>query len=137
MTSTRATKKQAEAIKLRMRQIRTELPYEVDTAREQVKQLSDWRFYVRRHPLPFMSAAAVAAYLLVPKKSAPPKVVVERQTAGVSEPAKKGLVGGVLAAVGTLAMKQGASFAAHQLSNLLLTKHKKSADSVRQESSNA
>ncbi len=119
MTQTLATKKQAEAIKQRMAEIRTELPYSADQARARVQQLTDWKYHMSRHPLPMLAVAAAIGYVLIPSKSAPSQIVVHRSGNEPVAPAKKGLVGGVFAALATLAMKQAASLAVSHVSTLL------------------
>ncbi|WP_436715317.1 hypothetical protein U8335_22490 [Roseiconus lacunae] len=122
MTTTLATEKQAEAIKQRMREIRTNLPYEVDQARDQVKELSDWKYHFRRHPAAMLGAAVAIGFLLVPSPSTPKQVVVERaprRRDSEAEPAKKGLVGGLVGAVATIALRQVASMAANQITSMI------------------
>ncbi|MCC9642031.1 hypothetical protein LOC71_07070 [Rhodopirellula sp. JC740] len=123
MATTLATEKQAAAIKQRMAEIRTELPYEVDDARVRVKQLTDWKYHMKRHPLPLLAGAAILGYLVVPHKRTPERIII-RETPSQSgqstpEPAKKGLVAGIAGTVMTLALRQAGSVAANQLSRLL------------------
>ncbi len=121
MANTLATEKQASAIKQRMAEIRTELPYSADEARQRVRQLADWKYHLAKHPLPVLAAASVVGYLLVPSRRTPERVVIERPVAQPQhrEPAKKGLVGGVLGAIATIALKQAASVASTQVTGLL------------------
>ncbi|OYP28889.1 hypothetical protein [Rhodopirellula sp. MGV] len=123
MATTLATDKQAQAIKQRMQQIRTNLPYEVDQARDQVKELSDWKYHFRRHPAALLSAAAVVGYLLVPSKSPSPKhFVIERRVPTDREsiePTKKSLIGGLVGVVATIAVRQAVSIAAGHVSSVL------------------
>ena len=123
MAATSATEKQADAIKHRMQEIRTCLPYEVDDARQRVKQLTDWKHHYRKHPAALMAAAFVVGYLVVPHRKRPNEVVVYRDPkpsqSGGGKAAEKGLLGGVLGAVTTIAVRQGVSLAASKLSDLL------------------
>lgn len=121
MSTTLATEKQAEAIKQRMVEIRTELPYNADDARVRVKQLADWKYHVSKHPLPILAATAVVGYLLVPAKKTPERIVVERhsQQQVPTAPAKRGMVGGIIGMVATIAMKQASGYAAKELTNFL------------------
>ncbi len=125
MATTFATEKQAEAIKQKMAEIRTELPYEVDEARARVRQLSDWKYHVARRPLPILAAAAVLGYLAVPAKRTPERIVISGDSIGGGArdrspaPAKRGLVGGIAGALATMAIRQGTSLAADQLSRFL------------------
>ncbi|KAA5542633.1 hypothetical protein FYK55_13950 [Roseiconus nitratireducens] len=125
MVSTLATEKQAAAIKQRMQEIRTDLPYRVDYARdevnERVKRLTDWKYHMKQHPLPIVAGAVVLGYLLVPEKASPQKVVVHRESGDgiASEPAKKGLLSGIVGAIATIAMKQATTMAAGYVSDML------------------
>lgn len=129
MATTLATKKQSEAIRKRMAEIRSDLPYDVDLARDRVKQLADWRYHISRRPVPILIAAAVAGYLIVPAKPQPKTIVMQsslgdRGRRGLrdsefAQPAKRGMVGGIAAAVGTMLLKQAAMLAANQVSGLL------------------
>lgn len=49
-----------------MAEIRTGLPDGMDEVREEVSNLTDWKFYVRKYPLIVLPAVAVAAYMVVP-----------------------------------------------------------------------
>ncbi|MCS7465495.1 hypothetical protein NZK35_02280 [Stieleria sp. ICT_E10.1] len=129
MATTLATEKQAGAIKQRMAEIRTELPYDVDDARMRVRELTDWKYHMARHPLPLLAVAAGVGFLLVPSKSKPvPEPIVIRQDAhgnatqecGVQPaPARRGFVGGLLSAVTSVAIKQLSTIATNQISQLL------------------
>ncbi|TWT68944.1 hypothetical protein [Crateriforma conspicua] len=129
MTKTLANEKQAEAIKRRMREIRTELPYDVDNARHQVQQLTDWRYYVRRFPVLTLATTAAVAYALVPRrKDASPSGTHHVATArNHHEPSsqspnvpKKSILGGMAGAVGAIAMRQATRFAASKLESAFL-----------------
>ena len=121
MATTLATRKQSEAIRQRMQLIRTEMPSDADSARARVKELTDWKYHVRNHPLPVLAAAAVVGYLLVPSKSNP-SVIVRSESQGEHPepaPAKKGMLGGLLGSLATLAIKQGITLATRQMSTEL------------------
>lgn len=141
MTQTYATQKQAEAIKQRMAEIRTALPYRADAARAQASQLkakatqlTDWKYHLSRHPLPILAAVVVAGYVIVPHKphvhaagqtgspsngSTSLGCSTESSTNGYHPPAKRGLLGGIVGAVATIALKQVSTLATHQISQLL------------------
>ncbi|MDV6033858.1 MAG: hypothetical protein F9B45_27960 [Phycisphaera sp. RhM] len=129
MATTLATKKQANAIKQRMAEIRTELPYDVDDARMRVRELTDWKYHMARHPLPLLAVAAGVGYLLVPSKSKPsPEPIIIRQDSrgnttkecgAAPAPAKRGFIGGIMGAVTSLALKQLTTVASNQISQLL------------------
>ncbi|GAA5505841.1 hypothetical protein [Novipirellula caenicola] len=125
MATTLATEKQSEAIRTRMREIRTDLPYDVDDARQRVKQLSDWRYHMSRRPLPILAAAMVFGYWLVPAKHKQRDTVVVHHEAAAqpSTPAKRGMLGGIAGAVATLLLRQATTVAANHFSKAISSKY--------------
>lgn len=122
MASTLATKKQSAAIKQRMAEIRTELPYQVDDARDRVRQLTDWKYHMSRHPLPILAGAVAIGFLVVPTKHAPERVIIRESVGGrepAPAPAKKGLLAGVAGTVMTLVVRQAGTVAAQQVNRIL------------------
>ncbi len=123
MTKTLATRKQSEAIRARMQQIRCDLPYDVDRARQQVRQLTDWKYQFRKHPIAIMTTVAIAGYLLVPQSRKQQEVII-RNSDGKSttetKAAKRGLLGGLVAAAATMALKSGTSMLTQRLSQSLM-----------------
>lgn len=121
MASTSATRRQSEAIRATMREIRSELPYDVDDARERLKQLSDWRYHLSRRPYAVLGAAAVLGYVLMPAKRTSKNIVVhpEKLSSSAAAPAKRGLVGGIVGAFTTLLLRQAAVLATNQIANKL------------------
>lgn len=136
MTKTTATQQQSDAIKQRMAEIRSDLPYAADRARNQISQWTDWRYHAAKRPWPILVAAVAAGYLIVPsKRRAEPSAADSRfrqssnantfshgdLRAGASnaQPAKRGLAAGIIGTVATLAMKQATSMAAAHIGNLL------------------
>lgn len=122
MATTLATEKQAQAIKQRMAEIRTELPYNADVARARVQQLTDWKYHLSRHPVPILAAAVVAGYLIVPHKRSTEPVVVHRNASEGAEPTtptKRGMLGGIAGAVATMVLRQAANAAVNQLTGSL------------------
>lgn len=126
--STTATKKQSEAIRQRMQQIRNELPYDVDDARAQVQNLTDWKHYVRKHPAIVLPVVAAAAFLLVPKSQREPKLdysVSNRRGADrtirleTASPEKRSLMTGVVSALMTVALRSATSIATQRLSQVM------------------
>lgn len=123
MSNTLATRKQSEAIRARMSQIRSDLPYDVDDARQQVRRWTDWRYQFGKHPAAIMTAAAVVGYLVVPQVRREREIIVRTEHGERRQelaPAKKGLVGGVVAAAATMALKSGTSMLAQHLSQTFL-----------------
>jgi len=111
-----------------MREIRSELPYEVDEARARVKQLSDWRYHMAKRPLVIMAAATVVGYLIVPNKRDTPAIVVYRDapvssastsSAVAAPPTKRGRLGGVAGAAATILARQLATLASQQIARKL------------------
>lgn len=123
MAVTKATDKQGKAIKTKMQEIRTCLPYEVDDARLRVKQLSDWKHHYRKHPFAILAIAMAAGYILVPHRQSSQSVVIYRDrterdgdaNASVPKAAEKGLMGGILGAITTMALRQGLNLAAAKI----------------------
>ncbi|TWU08434.1 hypothetical protein [Stieleria varia] len=122
MSETLATDKQAAAIKQRMSEIRTQLPYDVDIARERVRQISDWKYHVAQHPLPAIAAAVALGYLIVPEKRSTIQRISRSksrdQDDDLSAP-QKGVVSGIVAAIASMVLRQAVSTAASQVSGML------------------
>ena len=57
-----------EAITRRMAELRRALTGDVHAVSRSARVMTDWTFYVRRFPWATVAIAAVAGYLLVPKK---------------------------------------------------------------------
>ncbi|WP_153556419.1 hypothetical protein [Roseimaritima sediminicola] len=126
--STTATKKQSEAIRQRMQEIRNELPYSVDEARNEVRNLTDWKHYVRKHPAIVLPAVAAAAYVLVPKSKSSsdgtyrlnndsgPDRTVRLETAA---PKKRSMMTGVVSALMTVALRSATNMASQRLSQMM------------------
>ncbi|TWT65032.1 hypothetical protein [Allorhodopirellula solitaria] len=114
---TTATRKQSEAIRSRMREIRSDLPYDVDDARARVKQLSDWKYHVSQRPFAVAAAAAVVGYLIVPaKQSSASTVVVQQDRAGaIDTPSEKGMFAGIAGTLVTLLARQALRVATNQV----------------------
>lgn len=119
MTKTLATRKQSEAIRAKMQEIRSDLPYDVDMARQQVRQMTDWKYQFRKHPLAIMTTVAIAGYLLVPQSRKQPEVIIRNsdgKSATEAKAAKRGLLSGLVAAAATMALKSGTSMLTQHLS---------------------
>ncbi|WP_417736005.1 hypothetical protein [Rosistilla oblonga] len=124
MANTLATRKQSEAIRHQMQVIRTALPHDVDAARAQAHDLLDWRYHMRKNPWPLLTVASIVGYIVVPAKTSRQTVVHTRSA--VNEPApsppKKSMLGGVMGAVFTLALRSGMTMATRQLSQVLTSR---------------
>lgn len=124
MANTLATEKQADAIKYRMQEIRTQLPYNVDVARQSARQLADWKYHMSRYPWALIGVTTLAGFLIVPKRHRPNVVVVSRNsdkgyTDATMKPAKRGLIGGIGGAIATLIMKQASVMVTKAISERL------------------
>ena len=58
----------ADAIRRQMEDVRRDAGVEVESIVQSAKTLSDWRYYVKNHPLLLASAAAGIGFLLIPRK---------------------------------------------------------------------
>ena len=58
----------AEAIRDRMRQLRSELRDNVQDVVQSARTMTDWKVYFRRYPWFFAGAAVALGYLVVPKR---------------------------------------------------------------------
>jgi len=117
---TLATREQSAAIRGRMESIRSNLPYDMDDARDELKQLADWRYYVSKLPLASLAAGAVVGYLLVPSKSTSQrKATAANKEAVEEEAAESSFVGGLLGSVAAMALRTATTLAVRQVSNTL------------------
>lgn len=58
----------AATIREEMQHVRCEIADDMDDVVESARQMADWRCYVKRYPLAFVGAAAVAGFVMVPKR---------------------------------------------------------------------
>ena len=130
--NTLATREQSEAIRKQMRSIRSDLPYAMDDARENLQQLAEWRYYVRQLPLASIAAAFAIGYLVVPYRK-PKRVKQESESRGLlqrfqpkcepvekKEPEQASFSGGLMGAAAAMALRAGVSLAIRQLGQSLL-----------------
>ena len=73
----------AGEIRERMATVRQQIHDRSDQVVTQTKELSDWRFYVRRHPWASVTAAAVIGYAIVPGR---PKTGEEGSISDIDDP---------------------------------------------------
>lgn len=114
-----ATKMRSEEIRARMRSIRSELPYDMDDAREQIQQLSDWKFYVRKMPIASVACVAAVAFLAVPSAKQPARQI-RVGSDGQATAAKPSLLGGLVGAVASMAFRTGTNLALRKASSVFL-----------------
>jgi hypothetical protein len=77
-----------DEIRKQMAALRVEMNHDVEEFVENAGALGDWRFYVRRYPWHCVSVAALAGYLLVPRRLE----LVRADPAALMELAKKNRV---------------------------------------------
>lgn len=128
MTTIPAAKQQTAEIRQRMQAIRCDLPTGMEEAREDVSNLTDWKYYVRSYPEIMLPVVAAAAYSLVPQARKPAasqvafldgdKGIRRVQLVEESVP-KKSIISGVVSSLLTLALRSGSTIAARQLSQML------------------
>ena len=59
----------ADDLRERMASVRSSLASDVAEVQSATSELTDWRYYVRQHPLAVAGAAAALGYLLVPRRT--------------------------------------------------------------------
>jgi len=129
MVQTLTTRQQSDAIRAEMCRIRTKLPYDVDAARVQVKQMIDWKYHLRQHPLPILGAVALLGYLVVPSRMMRRTVFVSSdgtqatiETATTESTASKGgILAGLLATAGSIALRSGTSLIMRHVQQQLMS----------------
>jgi len=128
MTTVSATKQRTTEIRQRMQAIRSDLPGSMEEAREDVSNLTDWKFYVRSYPHLILPIVAAAAFSIVPraKKSAASQVAFLDGDKGVRRVRfvedtvpKKSIAARVVSSLLTLALRSGSSMAVRHLSQML------------------
>ncbi|NND96119.1 MAG: hypothetical protein HKN47_02180 [Pirellulaceae bacterium] len=114
---TLATRKQSEAIRDQMRSVRSELPYAMDDARDELKQLADWKYYVRKLPMTSILATAAAAYMAVPSSHTRRPVNRSEEESSVPE---KSFLAGLTGSLVAMALRTGTSMAMRHASGMFL-----------------
>jgi hypothetical protein len=109
----------------RMEVLRSRLDDDARAAQQSVQEMTDWRHLVRRSPLATIAAAAVAGYLLVPKR-APQQQLTAEQIKQLSNAktviltqevaAKPGLLGAFAAIAGAVLTRAATSFVTEKVS---------------------
>lgn len=62
---------QADAIRREMTQIRSDIRENVTEIVGTARSMTDWRYYVRRHPWALLAAGGAVGYLIVPRRREP------------------------------------------------------------------
>ncbi len=110
----------------RMEVVRGRLDRDAQATKQSVQNMTDWRYIVRKNPLATVAIAAVAGFLLVPKKRQPAPALtsadIERlakeHTVIVAKEASAspGLVGTVAAIAGAALTRAATNFLATKVS---------------------
>ena len=119
-----------EQIQQEMRQVRSELGDDVHEIVSNARVMADWQYYVRRHPWLCLGAAAVAGYLLVPRrlevirpdaKSLLELAKRDKLVIHVENPAAKrgGILSGLAGALAAAVAQGGMAILSQQLNQLL------------------
>jgi hypothetical protein len=128
MSTDSVTKQRTDDIRQRMQAIRNDLPSSMDEAREEVSNLTDWKFYVRTYPHLILPVVAAAAFSIVPqaKKPAATRVAFLDSDEGIHRVRfvedtvpKKSIVAGVVSSLLTMALRSGSSMAVRHLSAMI------------------
>ena len=72
-----------DEIRERMAAVRQQIHERSDEVETRTKELSDWRFYVRRHPWASVTSAAVIGYAIVPGRT---KSAAEDSAGDIDDP---------------------------------------------------
>jgi hypothetical protein len=117
---------EAERIRREMQNVRQEMGHDVHAVVERAKELSDWRYYVRRHPWICASSALALGFLAMPGRGtrtlAPDVQRLISQlnkhglTVAATKAAPSGLLGQALAVAGPIVLRNAASLLTRRLS---------------------
>jgi len=113
----------ADEIRREMRRIRCHMIREVDELVDDARELTSWRYYVRKHPWSILSGFVALGYALVPRRAVHAadfddlrKLAKEHLSAAASKPtATKGLVGSLIGLAGSYALRTGLNLASQQM----------------------
>jgi hypothetical protein len=124
----------AQQIREEMVRVRSELHDDVGEVVASAKALTDWRQYVRSYPWICLSAAAVAAYVIVPARSKPKPAKSEPLSgskkatkeaaveSGVKAGATAGILGSLVSMAGTMALRGAMNFASRKATDFINSK---------------
>lgn len=128
VTRTSEPQPQADRLRQEMRTIRRELGGDVDEIVEHAERLMDWRYYVERFPWASVGGALVAGYLVVPGRyvtlptdertleKLAERIPLTMQKS--AEPAKTGLLAGLISVGTGFLMRAAMGYATQQFSKL-------------------
>jgi hypothetical protein len=119
---------EAERIRREMQNVRQEMGHDVHAVVERAKELSDWRYYVRRHPWMCAGSALALGFLAMPSRGtrtlAPDvqRLISQLNKHGLTVAATKaapgGLLGQALAIAGPIVLRNAASLLARRLNGV-------------------
>lgn len=117
------------AIRQRMEEVRCDLDEDVQEIVESARDMGDWRSYVRSYPWACLGAAAVAGYLLVPRRPWETLARLANQgrvLASSPLPRQDSTGGLLLSLVSNLVIRGVSSYALQQVGGLFPTQGPKS-----------
>lgn len=126
----------ADEIRARMSQIRSEFRQDVREVVQAAEQLTDWRSYVRSNPWVFMAAAATLGYFAVPPRYAGRHVDEDKlkdllaSSAPAQQVRKSSLLGAAIGLIGPLVMRQAMGIASAKLQEYLAAQRATAAEPV-------
>jgi hypothetical protein len=124
----------SEPTRARMQQIRGDIDRDLEEMVESARSMVDWKHYVKTYPWLCLGTAMAVGFLLVPKRSTPPRpdsaTVTELATTGqlvVKPTAMRGAVDALLTTAVNIAVRQATACAGRSVGRLLQTRRDKSA----------
>jgi hypothetical protein len=117
------TRDNADDIRRRMAQIRSEFRQNVREVAQAAQEYTDWRTYVRANPWAFLAAAAALGYFAVPQRFRGGTLDAQQlKTAlayAVPVKARRGLLGMALGLLGPILLRQSLALASSKLQEFL------------------
>jgi hypothetical protein len=107
---------EAEDVRLRMEQVRSDLGRNVEHTVENVRAMFDWRHHVAAHPWLCLTAAAAAGFLLVPRRSIG-TMRLDHAASSSPLPRAPGIVAAVVGLAANMAIREGVSLATRYIEN--------------------
>jgi hypothetical protein len=117
-----------DEIRRRMEQVRTRMQVDATSTKATARQMTDWRYYVRRFPWAAVGGACLLGFVLVPKRLPQTQQVIDEDalrrlakeqriviTPQPSEPVQKGLAGTLLALAATGLSRAAMSYVASRI----------------------
>jgi hypothetical protein len=116
----------AEKIRNRMAELRRDLDCDVREVSRGARVMTDWKFYVRKFPWAVVGAAALAGYMLIPKRKPvikpDPEMIQElvrqkkiKVESVTKQPEKPGMMKSLLMMGLTYAARAGAQYVTQQM----------------------